>query len=640
MCHADIGQINSAISLSLDERIIVMLSSLSIGFAASALAALTFVAWVAVGSLIRPPRAGRHFLDIAVSILVGSATTSIGYTVVSLLGLARAGAGIVFAASILVAVLRRRQLGIIARDATAEFRSIMPVDVFSRVALSVATVVLATYATAPPRDGDVIRYHLAHIRQIAMEGSWHWVPDVMYALPFGWSFNYLPFEVAGLPQGAAFLNVFLWFAVLLLIVEAAAGKGHNRYGLLICLCFMVHPYVMKVFSAAFPDAYAILITAVLGILLTRIDDLGKRDFVLFGFVGWIGIASRYQMVAISIAVTALAIVHFARSRNLSGAKFFGAGAATAVVASSPFYLMNWTKSGNPFWPLPTPFLRTGDSFVQKLGFNFARQFTWQAPESLAVAATRLFAESYLAPLPIFLVLLSIAALFARDRGLRRVGLFSCLYLGMWVAMSPRLYPTHILPIVGLGPLMAVALLPTSVGVAPVSRLLTPTLRLVAGSFIVLSLAFAWDYVRFDFTGNSKEYQRFTWYYPVYDWANQNTPPESRFLVVVFSGLSYYLDRPYRRADPWLSAEINWSRVGSPATLDSIMKQRGFDYLIYDDRYWNQYPGGKLMTGVVHSAVSRKILVPIYHSREKLYSGRVRRQFAETDVYVYKRADAK
>jgi hypothetical protein len=640
VCHADIGQINSAISLSLDERIIVMLSSLSIGVAASALAALTFVAWVAVGSLIRPPRAGRYFLDIAVSILVGSAVTSIGYTIVSLLGLAKAGAGIVFAAAILAAVLRRRQLGIIARDAIAEFRSIMPVDVFSRVALSVATVVLATYATAPPRDGDVIRYHLAHIRQIAMEGSWHWVPDVMYALPFGWLFNYLPFEVASLPQGAAFLNVFLWFAVLLLIVEATAVEGDKKLGLLICLCFMVHPYVVKVFTAAFPDAHAILITAVLGIMLTRIDEFGKRDATLFGFVCWIGIASRYQMVATSVAVSAITMVHFARARNGTHAKFFVAGAATAVVASSPFYWMNWKNTGNPVWPLSLPFFSTGNSYVEKLGFNFGRQFTWPALEPLVVAVRRLFTSPYLAPLPILLVLLSITALFSRDKAIRRVGLFSCLYLGFWVAMSPRLYPTHILPIVGLGPLMAISLLQKRAQGPSLAKFLTPALRLMAGAFLALSLAFASDYARYDFTGNAKEYHRFTWYYPVYDWANHNTPPESRFLVVVFSGLSYYLDRPYRRADPWLSAEINWSRVGSPATLDSIMKQRGFDYLIYDDRYWNQYPGGKLMTGVVHSAVSRKFLVPVYHSREKLYSGRVRRQFAETDVYVYKRADLK
>jgi hypothetical protein len=165
------------------------------------------------------------------------------------------------------------------------------------------------------------------------------------------------------------------------------------------------------------------------------------------------------------------------------------------------------------------------------------------------------------------------------------------------------------------------------------------LKSVVAAFAALSMAFAWDYARYDVTGDAKEFHRFTWYYPVYEWVNHNTPPQSKFLVVVYSGITYYLDRPYRRADPWLSAEVDWSRVGSPGTLDSIMKQKGMDYLIYDDRYWNQYPGGKLMTGVVHSAVARKTLIPIYHSREKLYSGRITRAYSESDVYVYKRADA-
>ena len=102
-------------------------------------------------------------------------------------------------------------------------------------------------------------------------------------------------------------------------------------------------------------------------------------------------------------------------------------------------------------------------------------------------------------------------------------------------------------------------------------------------------------------------------------------------------MSYYLDGLYRRTDPCESGVINWSRVGSAATLDSIMKVGAFDYLIYQDRYCNQFPGGKLMTGVIHSAVARGTLVPVHHSHERLYSGRVRRRYIETDLYVYKRA---
>ena len=50
-------------------------------------------------------------------------------------------------------------------------------------------------AIVPPRDADVMRYHLAHVRQIARDGAWIAVPDFHYAIPFGWTLNFLPYEM-------------------------------------------------------------------------------------------------------------------------------------------------------------------------------------------------------------------------------------------------------------------------------------------------------------------------------------------------------------------------------------------------------------------------------------------------------------
>ena len=617
-----------------------MLSPLIFGLVATAGAVLNVFAWMAIGTFVVRDRGGSEAFDAAVCLIIGASATSLGYTAFALIGAARAGALLVAAGAFLFAFVRRRRVLRLVQASASRLAATIADDGFNKLLVSLTLFTLLVYAFAPPRDGDVVRYHLAHIRQIATDGSWQWLPDINYALPFAWSLNYLPFEVAGLPQGAAILNVCLWVIVLTMLLEATDGRGSATVRLLVCLCFLAHPFIIKVFSAGFADAYAILVTTSIAVALMRLPELKGRDLALLGFICWIGMASRYQMVAISVAGSLLVLVHFAQERSWDKARLFLTGAAIAVIVSSPFYLMNWKNVGNPFWPLSTPFFATDQSFVQRVGHGFSAQYSWPASESLAASVKRLIAVPDLAPLPIVLIILSIATFFQRDGNARRARNLAFLFLGLWLAMSPRLYPTHILPIVALGPLMVLPLFQCPDSGTRSRKFLQPSLKLIVGAFVTMSLIFSLDYARYDFTGNSKEYHRFTWYYPVYDWANHNTRRESRFLVVVFSGLSYYLDRPYRRADPWLSAEIDWARVGSPATLDSIMKQRGFDYLIYDDRYWNQYAGGEMMSGVVHSAVSRKVLLPVFRSRERLYSGRVKREYTETDVYVYRRASAK
>lgn len=606
--------------------------------AAGALIVLA-AALLAIGACFRHIREESPFFDSAAAIIVGSAAASLGYLAFASSGIAVVGAMAVSCALIFVTVVRRRLIGNAAILSANRLQLIWPESRFERVAVLVVALTLLVYAIAPPRDADVLRYHLAHIRQISIDRSWQWIPDVTFALPFAWSLNYLPFEVAGFPQGAGLLNVCLWFVAFLLLLEATSRRIGNRTALLISLCFMAHPYVVKVFSAGFADGFAILITATIGAALIRLPELSRRDLAVLGFVCWIGIASRYQMLAVSIASSAIVLLYLATGRHWKRAGAFLGGALVAVLASSPFYLMNWRHTGNPFWPLSTPFSGPRDSFVQQMGAGFSSQFTWPAGETIAHAVMRLLTAPYLAPLPIALVLLSIGNLFVKDKSAQRLGFLGCGFLAAWLAMSPRLYPTHILPLVGIGPLLVVGLLPRVENRDNPSRLTTP-LRVISGVFITLSLVFSWDYARYDLTGNSNEYHRFTWYHPVYEWVNRNTPRDSKFLVIVFSGVSYYLERPNRRADPWLSAEIDWARVASPAALDSIMQQGGFDYLIFDDRYWYQYSGGKQMSDVVHLAVSNKTLIPVYHSREKLYSGRVRREYTESDVYVYRRATAR
>ena len=210
---------------------------------------------------------------------------------------------------------------------------------------------------------------------------------------------------------------------------------------------------------------------------------------------------------------------------------------------------------------------------------------------------------------------------------------------LWIAMEPHLFPRHILLLLPIASLLFVPALDGLRSREAFTRFIE---RVLAGGLavsILLSAIFAWDYARYDVTGDSSTFHRFTWYYPVYDWINKNTPKASRFLVIVYSGHSYYLDRPYRRADPWLSGVVDWSHVASSADVAQVLRHGGYDYVLYDDRDWRAFPAGAEMASAIRSAVRSRVLVPVHAERERLYTSRVTRDFGETSVYVLRLANA-
>lgn len=616
-----------------------MFAPLLLGAAAVVLALTCAAVWVAIGTCLTDDESDPTLLSIVWALVVGCALSSTALAIASAAGFAWQGALVGGTAGAIVLIMRRARTAVLLRNAIKPIATAFRGDRFSQIALIALLTLLFVYAAAPPRDGDVVRYHLAHVRQIASENSWHWVPDVTYALPLAWSLNYLPFELLGLPQGAAMLNALVWVVLLALILEALSSRLPPAKALALSLCFLAHPFIIKTFSAAFADPFAILLTCGVALAITRLDRLTHREIALLGFASWVGIGSRYQMVAVGISATSVVAYSLARRSQLQRMRPFALGSASAAALASPFYLMNWKGIGNPVWPLFASSIPSANTYAIAVAEHFSARFTHVATaQNFQALVVRLFTERYLFPLPLILILVVVVASIARGGELRKVAAFGAGFLLLWIAMSPGLYPTHILPVLSLIPILAA---PFFVGGSDrKSAWQLFIIRGIATVWVVLSAAFSYDYLRYDITGNAATYHRFTWYYPVYDWMNRHTEPSSRSLVVVYSGLSYYLDRPYRRADPWLSAEVDWSRVKNGADLDAIMSRGKFDYLVYDDLNWSVFPGGESMMRAIHDGVATRSLVPVFHSREKLYSGRVTRSFTERDVYVFKRAAAR
>ena len=616
-------------------RRLIALHPLVIGIAATLLAAFSILAWIAIGLFFLPSSIReRDELVTSSALLVGSAVTGFLYALAARAGYIDGGILLVAIISLAAVVARIADLRRILGSTATVYRDAFTSNRLLRFASPVVAALLWIYAIAPPRDGDVMRYHLAHIRQIIADGRWEAIADYHYAFPFGWTLNYLPFERLHLPQAAALVNVAIWIVIVGGLLRLARLTRAPRLTQLATIFFFVHPFVLRTFASAMADAQAILVVFAIALCLLHLDDT-QDDALVLGFACWVGAQSRYQLIAWGIAGTCVAGFIFARRKSGSEVKQFTIGAAGALLFCAPFYFANWKDFGNPVWPLFVPSINGTAAYADRVAAAYTAAMTGSHnPTYLLNQLWDLVTNTALAPLAALLILIVPLSIRAKDRRFKRVAVLGSLFLLLWILMEPKLFARHVLLLLPLGAMLSVWVMHGSVAQRR-TKLIQQTLSIAITLFVVVSAAFSWDYARYAVTGDRNTYHRFTWYYRVYDWVNHNTPPNARLLVITYSGHSYYLDRPYRRADPWLSGVVDWSRIKTGNDLISVLNRGGYSYVLYDDRSWASFPSGAEMESAIKSAVTSGSLVQVHGERERLYTSRARRKFDLANVYVFR-----
>jgi len=570
---------------------------------------------------------------VPIALLIGSGLTSVAFALLSLLGIVTVGAILVSVSGMAVLLVRRRRVGHLCAGALRPYCDALPGKSIYLAGVP-AGALLWLNAIAPPRDGDSMRYHLAHIRQIVQDGGWKPILDYHYALPFGWTFNYLPFELLHLPQAAQLVNAMLLVVMLASMLAILRDRNVSSLWTAVAIALVLHPFVVRTFTSANADGYAMFVVFTLCALLLRADELSPSDAAALGFVSWIGAQSRYQLVAVAIAVLA-AIVIFRPANLQQRVKPYVLGAIAGLALASPFYLANWKTFGNPVWPLAIRITPTssyadivGAAYTHSLSGDLTGWTIWWGLE-------RLFTTPELAPLPFIIIGLLVASVKSHRAEINRLALFGIAFLALWMVAQPGLYPRFITL------LLPAAALIGSLRFGVHSDVEAPSdggrrRYAVALAVAVLTLASVFtslDQIRYAADGDLGRYHKFTWFYPVYAWANKTLPPDARVLVIVNSGHSYYLDRRYRRADPWLSGEVDWRRTATAAALDSVLDKERYDYVIYDNRDWSQFPSGASMMTAIRQSVAGGALIPIHSFHVPLYSSRVRRRFEMASVLV-------
>jgi hypothetical protein len=606
------------------------LALLGEGALATGLAALQIVAWVALGAPVTR-RLREPALVAPVALVFGAAACSFFYALLTWSG------------HVTTAILADVLLSIAAllsggRPASAMLRNVLRelgrLTVNRAATALLATLMLAAWllAISPPRDADVMRYHLAHIRQIILDGRWDAIPDYHYALPFGWSLNFLPFERIGLPVGANLLSLGLTAITLAVIMRIGRESGGTSATLLaVGLVIVLQPMALKAATTAHADAYAMFVTAVLAALLLQIGRHGDVPEEAIGFIAFIGFQSRYQAAAIAAAGTAAALAIARHRLSRRGLIRFAGGVIGALVLASPFYLRNWLDFGNPVWPLGAGRATYADRVVTQYEYGLTGHHTLS---TYALGLHTLFVDPLLFPVPIILTI-ALAALVLPTvrRRLPGVAILVVGFVVVWAIAQPRLYSRFTLIIAPAAVLViavVVGMFFRRLPVAAVALFTAICLAPVAAFDVYYSL----DTVRLLATGDLAAYHRYTWYYPVYTWVNNHTPPNARALVIAQSGLSYYLDRPYRRADPLLSGVVDWQAVHGAAALRRVLARGSYDFVIYDRAQWSSYPGGHELERAIAAGREAGLLRPVKEFDVRLYVSRVRRSWKPAHVTVF------
>lgn len=603
--------------------------ALGVALLASVLAVARLVTWLGVGAWVTRQR--RDPVAVPLGVVAGAAVTGSTYAVCALLHHLGVGMAVDGVVALIAVVANRNTLRWQLCELGEAGRAIARTGPGTTAAAFLWLLSAWLCAAAPPRDADVLRYHLAHVRQILIEGGWTRIPDTAYALPFGWSIGYLPFEYLHVATAAQMLNLGVWVVIALGLYRRldAATSLLLRLVLLAVAC---QPLVFKSATTAHADMYVMLVMTVVGLLLIGREPLTAQAAALLGFASWIGAQSRYQAIGIGLAVLVTAMIAMGRGemRPRVVAALTG-GAAVAVMLAAPFYLANLRWFGDPVWPFLTS--AHGPLATDRVATLLARRTS--APLALAwvpLGLFRLAIDVTVFPLP----WLAAAALAAgwTTAGTRRLATFTTCYLALWVLVQPFLFPRFILYFVPLIPLLGGEELRGAWGAAPGLRRCTEVALAVGGlALAAVTLAVNRDALRYAVTGDEGVYEQGTWFAPVFRWANATTPSTARFLVVVKSGMTYALQRPYRRADPEGSAEFDWLSLADGRALADELRARGFDYVIYEDRDWSRYPGGTAMARVVHEAMSQGVLVPVQTFSLHLVTSRLLGRWAPTTVLV-------
>jgi hypothetical protein len=228
-------------------------------------------------------------------------------------------------------------------------------------------VLLLLGAMLPPRDFDVLEYHLQAPKEFFQLGAIRFLPHNVYAnMPLGAEMHALAAMVVTQDWYAGALVGKVVMACFALLAAAAIYAFGCRFlspaaGVVGAIAYLTTPWVLTVSAEGLIDAvlgcYTLL--AIYALILWRqaldqkLPEVAVRRLILCGLMAGAAVACKYP----AVLFVALPVVGFVAGSNVvprdRRSRLYGVVVLLAAMAvpAGPWFVKNWVLAGNPTYPL-------------------------------------------------------------------------------------------------------------------------------------------------------------------------------------------------------------------------------------------------------------------------------------------------
>jgi hypothetical protein len=311
------------------------------------------------------------------------------------------------------------------------------------------------------------------------------------------------------------------------------------------------------------------------------------------------------------------------------------GLAAMALVASPFYFRNYYYFGNPLWPLMQQVFPPRGDYLDIVARSFMESSIGTHSLSEAVSTLREIIVYPLIPCTVWIMGL-VAVILTRSR--LDIGTGFILFFGLWWIVVPKFYwrlSIYMLP-------FAVIAIGVLLDHLRQRRLLWGLKLLHLGIAITLlygvgiGVWYSKGLLAWHTEEGRKNYHHATFYYDEYMWINENLPEDAKLMVFVRSALTFYLDREYVRADPKLSAGVDWRRIRTLEAFLAELRELEIDYVLFSRRVLGGVEEAKHLPQLIDDLIASDSAEVVWtHNDVKLFSSRIRGLYTTDDVTLLK-----
>ena len=448
------------------------------------------------------------------------------------------------------------------------------------ISMILITIWLLFLAGTPPRSGDVMRYHLAQLKDIVWNHGFVFREYYHYNFPAYFGYTFLPVYIFLNGIGMQLAVLYSFFIVLFVTIRLSY-KLNLKYPKLLLFLIILVPIAFQEAHIVFTD-WQVVLYAMIGLLLFIEFEIEKNylliilPFMSLGF----SLGIKYQAFLyvpwfILLGWKRLDITIKTWRPKLLYLLF---GLCIMGLIPSPFYIRNLLELGNPVWPLMQSLFFSSHDYLYHVTQRTTSSLQGTISLSTYFHALITLIKEPLIPATIFILGLTGLLYVSKNKLLIKTGVIS--FFAVLFILRPSVnwrYGIFILPILAI--LSVFIYQNTRNKIVKLFFVLLTVITLGYGLFI--AVWYSYGLIKpYYIDKNINEYHKATWYYQEYMWINKHLPENVKLLVIVSSGHTYYLDRKYLRADN-LSGLINWPSLKNVKEFKDKLIHLKIDYIFYD-----------------------------------------------------------